>query len=157
MRNLYIILISTAFILLSGCSSTPQQYDASETAPSHDRAQIVKTALSQVGRPYRYGGNSPGAGFDCSGLVYYSHRSAGIDVPRSSKLQLRQIRRVRYSEIKPGDLLFYKISNKPSHVGIYIGNGKFVHAPSSGKRVAIDRMDSQYWRKRLYSTGTFLH
>jgi cell wall-associated NlpC family hydrolase len=157
MRRLYIILISTAFLLLGGCSSTPSQYGASATAPSRDRAQVVQTALNQVGRPYRYGGNTPGSGFDCSGLVYYSHQSAGIAVPRSSKLQLRQIRRVRYSEIKPGDLLFYKISNKPSHVAIYIGNGKFVHAPSSGKKVAIDHIESQYWRKRLYSTGTFLH
>ncbi len=157
MRYLHIILISTAFLLLGGCSSTTRQNNASETARSHDRAQIVQSALKQVGRPYRYGGNTPGSGFDCSGLVYYSHQSAGIDVPRSSKLQLRNTRRVRYSEIKPGDLLFYKINNKPSHVGIYIGNGKFVHAPSSGKEVSIDHMDSQFWRQRLYSTGTFLH
>jgi cell wall-associated NlpC family hydrolase len=157
MRFLNIILISTFFLLLSACSSTAQKNHVNKTASSPDRSKVVKTALNQVGRPYRYGGNSPNRGFDCSGLVHFSHKSAGIDVPRSTKLQLRQLHRVRYSEIKPGDLLFYKINNKPSHVGIYIGNGKFVHAPSSGKRVAIDRMDSQYWRKRLYSTGTYLH
>jgi len=157
MRYLHIILISTAFLLLSACSSTPQKNYANKSASSPDRSKVVKTALNQVGRPYRYGGNSPSRGFDCSGLVYFSHKSAGINVPRSTKLQLRQLRRVRYSEIKPGDLLFYKINNRPSHVGIYIGNGKFVHAPSSGKRVAIDHMDSQYWRKRLYSTGTYLY
>jgi cell wall-associated NlpC family hydrolase len=157
MRFIQTILVSTALVLLSACANTPPQYTPDHTPQSHNRAKVVKTALNQVGKPYHYGGSSPGSGFDCSGLVYFSHQSAGINVPRSSRLQLRKVRRVNYNSIKPGDLLFYKINNKPSHVGIYIGDGKFVHAPSSGKRVSVDHIDAQYWRKRLYSTGSFLY
>lgn len=156
MRSILNILAFVPFLLLlSACSSAPQKH--SSTTQSHDRSIVVNTALQQIGRPYHYGGSNPASGFDCSGLVYYSYQAAGIEVPRTSGLQLRESRRVSGLWLQPGDLLFYKIRNKPSHVGIYIGNGKFVHAPSSGKKVEIGHMESDYWRKRLYSTGAFLN
>lgn len=63
---------------------------------------------------------------------------------------------IRRSQIRPGDLLFYRIQGNPRHVGIYIGNNKFIHAPSSGKRVKIEDMNSDYWRTRLYATGSYI-
>jgi cell wall-associated NlpC family hydrolase len=154
MRSILNILIFSAFLLLAACGSAPQKQ---AQFPSHDRKIVVNTALQQIGKPYRYGGSNPNSGFDCSGLVYYSYKAAGIEVPRTSGLQLRESRRVNGLWLQPGDLLFYKTSNKPSHVGIYIGNGKFIHAPSSGKKVQIGNMESKYWRNRLYSTGSFLN
>jgi cell wall-associated NlpC family hydrolase len=101
-----------------------------------------------VGKPYRYGGASP-SGFDCSGLVHFSYRQAGVAVPRSTEDQLRAAKPVRGS-MQRGDLLFFdQEGKKKSHVGIYLGNGKFVHAPSSGKRVRTDTLDSRYWKKHL--------
>jgi len=102
-----------------------------------------------VGKPYRFGGSSPKAGFDCSGLVHFSYRQAGVAVPRTTDDQLRASTPVRGS-MRRGDLLFFdQEGKKKSHVGIYLGNGRFVHAPSSGKRVRTDTLDSKYWKKHL--------
>ena len=153
--NLNILVFAPFLLLLSACSSVPQKYSSAPQTP--DRSIVVNTALQQIGKPYHYGGSNPATGFDCSGLVYYSYQAAGIEVPRTSGQQLRESRRVNGLWLQPGDLLFYKTSNKPSHVGIYIGDGKFVHAPSSGNKVEISNMESKYWRNRLYSTGSFLY
>lgn len=103
-----------------------------------------------VGKPYRFGGASPSAGFDCSGLVQFSFQQAGIVLPRTTAAQLRASSPVRGSSLRRGDLLFFdQEGKKKSHVGIYLGEGKFVHAPSSGKRVRTDSLDSPYWRKHL--------
>jgi cell wall-associated NlpC family hydrolase len=102
-----------------------------------------------VGRPYRYGGSTP-AGFDCSGLVQFSYRQAGVSIPRSTDDQLRATSRIRMSALRRGDLLFFdEEGKKKSHVGIYLGDGRFVHAPSSGKHVRTDRLDAAYWKKHL--------
>ena len=104
------------------------------------------------GKPYRYGGASP-SGFDCSGLVLYSYRQAGVTVPRETDEQRRASRPVRVSSLRRGDLIFFdQDGRKNSHVGIYLGDGFFVHAPSSGKRVRSDRLDSPYWRRHLSET-----
>lgn len=102
-----------------------------------------------VGKPYRYGGSSP-AGFDCSGLIQYSYRQAGVSVPHNTG-QLRSASRpVKRAELRRGDLLYFDQEGKKyGHVGIYIGDGKFIHAPSSGKSVRSDRIDSPYWKKHL--------
>lgn len=132
---------------LAGCSSTPSVPSASA---AHKGAAI---AQSMAGSPYRYGGASP-RGFDCSGLVYYSYRKAGIPVPRTTREQYRDSERIALSDIHRGDLLFFRLSSRGiSHVGIYTGNGKFIHAPSSGKRVSYARLDDPYWKKRLLSAG----
>ena len=103
-----------------------------------------------VGRPYRYGGSSPSSGFDCSGLVQYSYKQVGIALPRSTDRQRSASHLVKVAELRRGDLLLFdQDGKKNSHVGIYLGAGKFVHAPSSGKEVRSDRLDSPYWRKHL--------
>ena len=132
---------------LSGCSSTP-------SAPSGNAAQQgAAIAQSMAGSPYRYGGATP-RGFDCSGLVYYAYRKAGISVPRTTQAQYRRSQRIALADIHRGDLLFFKLASRGvSHVGIYTGNGKFIHAPSSGKRVAYAQLENPYWQQRLLAAG----
>jgi murein DD-endopeptidase len=132
---------------LAACSSAPvarvdSDRVAAERAASH--------ALKMLGKPYRYGGMTPASGFDCSGLVQFSFRQAGVPVPRSTELQLRASAPVRGAQLRRGDLLFFdQDGKKKSHVAIYVGDGRFVHAPSSGKQVRADRLDSPYWKRHL--------
>jgi len=116
----------------------------------------VRTAVSMIGAPYRYGGASP-SGFDCSGLVVYSYARAGRPGLPHSAAELERITRpVSLSELEPGDLLFFQLSRKKtSHVGIYVGERSFVHAPSSGKRVERVRFDHVYWSQHLGRAGRF--
>jgi cell wall-associated NlpC family hydrolase len=142
--------------LVTACSSAPvassKRVEAAPAAP--ERAASV--ALKMVGKRYRMGGESPSTGFDCSGLVQFSYRQAGLSVPRSTEQQLRVSRAVKRSELRRGDLLFFDQENKKhSHVGIYLGDGRFVHAPSSGKQVRIDRLDSRYWQAHLSALRRF--
>lgn len=131
--------------IVAGCASNPS---APVTDPaSADRA--AGSALKMVGKPYRYGGSTP-AGFDCSGLVQYSYKLAGVSLPRSTDDLLRTSTPLRGQHLRRGDLLFFdQEGKKKSHVGIYLGDGRFVHAPSSGKVVRTDRLDSPYWKKHL--------
>ena len=102
-----------------------------------------------IGKPYRYGGNSP-AGFDCSGLVQYSYSRAGLPVPRTTGSQRQSGIAIDSQSLRAGDLVFFDQEGlKSSHVGIYIGNGSFVHAPSSGKQVRADRLDAKYWQEHF--------
>ena len=121
----------------------------SETAA--DRA--ATHAIEMLGKPYHYGGATPSAGFDCSGLVQFSFRQAGVSVPHNTEKQRLASRPVRLAELRRGDLVFFdQEGKKHSHVGIYLGAGKFVHAPSSGKHVRSDRLDSPFWKKHLSDT-----
>lgn len=147
---------------LSGCTtvaSPPPGFDESGVSPQHTAKpqtaaqRGLAIARSMVGAPYRYGGADP-RGFDCSGLVYYSYGKAGVEIARTTTGQYRQSRRVPLSRLRPGDLLFFTISReKPSHVGIYAGNGAFIHAPSSGKSVGYASLKNDYWRSRLVASG----
>ena len=131
---------------LAGCAGAPASSGASSSAAA-DRA--AGHAQKMVGKPYRYGGATP-AGFDCSGLVLYSYKQAGVSVPRSTEHLRKQAHVIKASELKRGDLLFFdQEGKKNSHVGIYLGDGTFVHAPSSGKSVRSDRLDNPYWKKHL--------
>jgi cell wall-associated NlpC family hydrolase len=108
-------------------------------------------ALAFVGVPYVRGGASPERGFDCSGLIVYVYRSAlGIALPRRVADLRRVGRSVRLRELAPGDLLFYNTRHRPySHVGIYVGDGRFVHAPRPGARVRVEEIGKWYWRARF--------
>ncbi|MEM1263592.1 MAG: NlpC/P60 family protein [Pseudomonadota bacterium] len=106
----------------------------------------VSTALAQIGRPYLYGGHDPSTGFDCSGLVWFAYRSAGVATPRTTAQLWQQLAPVSRGDLRPGDLLFFNINGKPNHVGLYVGDEQFVHAPSSGKSVTLARLDSPYYR-----------
>jgi murein DD-endopeptidase len=142
MRGVFAIFLG---FIVAGCASSPA---VPVTDPgSADRA--ASSALRMVGKPYRYGGSTP-AGFDCSGLVQYSYKQAGVTLPRATDSQLRASQPLRGQHLRRGDLLFFdQEGKKKSHVGIYLGDGRFVHAPSSGKAVRTDRLDSPYWKRHL--------
>ena len=111
--------------------------------------RIVQSGLNLTGVPYVFGGTSPG-GFDCSGFVRYVFSGSGIALPRTADAQFEAGEPVSLSRLQPGDLVFYTTyAEGPSHNGIYIGDGKFVHA-SSSRGVVVDRMDSGYWKARYY-------
>lgn len=147
-----VFLIGLLFFAVAGCAGAPQP---AGSQPSEQRSGSVgeRAALQAaqlVGKPYRYGGTSPSTGFDCSGLVQYSYAQAGRKLPRSTDDQRVAAQRIRVSELRRGDLVFFdQEGKKSSHVGIYVGNGEFVHAPSSGKRVRRDRLDAPYWSKHI--------
>lgn len=142
-----------AFALnLSACGSSAK-YKGSAS-----NQVVIKAAKKMLGVKYRYGGTSPKRGFDCSGLVQYSHKAAGINLPRTTGQQYKASRWIARKYLQAGDLVFFKttLSRAVSHVGIYLGNNKFIHAPSSGKRVKISSMKERYWRKRFTGAGRVL-
>lgn len=111
------------------------------------RLEVVAQALAMTGQPYRAGGSAPG-GFDCSGLVAYAYHQAGFRLPRRAIEQAQEARRLPPQALAPGDLLFFRINGQVSHVGIYMGEGRMVHAPSSGKTVRVDVIGADYWAPR---------
>jgi murein DD-endopeptidase len=118
-------------------------------------AQALDVAREMLGTPYRYGGTDL-RGFDCSGLVRFAFYQSGIELPRTSREIFRISQRIDPQKIEPGDLVFFAISaNKITHVGIYAGQNRFIHSPSSGKGVSYARMDNPYWQKRLVGAGRF--
>ena len=116
------------------------------------RSQVATTAMQMVGAPYQYGGFTP-KGFDCSGLVYYSYRKAGLTIPRSSGEQFKAANPVDLDDVRPGDLLFFAKRRSVDHVAIYLGKNQFVHAPSTGKRVSVARMSDPYYRDHFVAAG----
>ena len=106
--------------------------------------RVALTARRMVGIPYHYGGNDP-RGFDCSGLVFYAYREAGVLVARTSREQLRASQPLDVDQALPGDLVFFRTSKRASHVGIYLGGQRFIHAPSTGRAVVIERLDDEYY------------
>jgi len=116
------------------------------------RAQtLLKGALALLGTPYRWGGTSPEAGFDCSGLVGYVFRTAlGIELPRVSRDMARDGEKVERAALAPGDLVFFSRRGKRvDHVGIYVGDGRFLHAPRTGRDVTVSELDTGYWSHKF--------
>lgn len=152
--------------LFGGCASRSiipvedLSHPASESTRIHYKKPVIETtgarmaaiALGMVGTPYRWGGTSP-KGFDCSGLVFYSYGQLGVRVPRTSADQRRTAKRVGVTRLQKGDLVFFDMLWKTGHVGIFIGNGQFVHAPSSGKHVRVSSLSTGYFASRLHSAG----
>lgn len=124
----------------------PQSASTTTPAPK----TLASTALKFLGVKYRYGGDAPGEGFDCSGLVAYAaEKSLGLKLPRTASSQAQEGVSVTRNELRRGDLVFFNtLGRKFSHVGIYLGNDKFVHAPRSGASIRVESMDIAYWRKR---------
>ncbi len=110
---------------------------------------VLMRAISLVGTPYRYGGNTPEGGFDCSGLVNYVYRDMlDLRLPRTSRdLAAYQGPRIEPQELATADLVFFGSGGNVTHVGIYVGEGRFVHAPSTGGTVRLDHLDGSYWRR----------
>ncbi len=111
---------------------------------------LASTALNFLGTKYKYGGETPYTGFDCSGLVTYAaEKSLGLKLPRTSAEIAREGKTIKKSELKKGDLVFFNtLGRRYSHVGIYLGNKQFVHAPRAGAVVRVENMDISYWKKR---------
>ncbi len=130
--------------------SPPPARDWSTTKPNDPIAanDVLIRAIGLVGTPYRYGGNTPESGFDCSGLVNYVFRDMlDLRLPRTSReLAAMQGPRIAPNRLAPADLVFFGQKGEVSHVGIYVGEGRFVHAPSSGGTVRLDHLDGAYWR-----------
>ena len=144
------LFLSLSLLLLGACASGPSPRAGHAPAPDSAAAnEVLIRAIGLVGTPYRYGGASPEGGFDCSGLVQFVFRdSAGLRLPRSTReLVAMPAPAVDRRELQPGDLLLFSPGGgKPSHIGIYVGEGRFVHAPSSGGTVRLDLLDTAYWR-----------
>ena len=110
-------------------------------------AGAARHALKQVGVPYVWGGNTP-KGFDCSGLIQYSYARVGMEFPRVTVTQRKASRQVSRASLRPGDLVFFHIDGKRySHIGIYVGERRFVHAPRTGKYVSTASLDNPYWQR----------
>ncbi|MDE2249531.1 MAG: C40 family peptidase [Xanthomonadaceae bacterium] len=151
--------------LLAACASSPPRREATyktsrsalaelpARAPSAASAatanDVLMRAIGLIGTPYKWGGNTPQSGFDCSGLVDYIYRTAAdILLPHSSRemaaMDTREVKRM--SDLASGDLVFFGNRGSISHVGVYVGKGRFVHAPNSGGTVRLDDIDGPYWR-----------
>ncbi len=157
-----LLALLAALALLGGCGRdqvrpTP---GAAATAPVRDWPLVQPTdpasanavlmrAISLVGTPYRYGGNTPEGGFDCSGLVNYVFRDMlDLRLPRTSReLAAYQGPKIEPRQLAAADLVFFGSGAQVSHVGIYVGEGRFVHAPSTGGTVRLDHLDGSYWRR----------
>ncbi|QGZ61313.1 C40 family peptidase [Paraburkholderia acidisoli] len=112
---------------------------------------VVVGALNMIGVRYRWGGNTPDSGLDCSGFVRYVFQDTlGMSLPRRAEEMSRVGEKVSMSNLKPGDLVFFNTMRRSfSHVGIYIGDNKFVHSPSTGSTIRVDDLDDNYWEKRF--------
>jgi cell wall-associated NlpC family hydrolase len=143
--------IALAALTLAGCSSAPEIPGPTTVRASNDTAaKAVVYAKEMLGRPYRSAGDSPAEGFDCSGLVKYSYARVGIAMPRDTQSQRRTSMLISMRGWREGDLLFFDQDGKrTSHVGMYLGKGRFIHAPSSGGKVRIDSVDAEFWKKHF--------
>jgi cell wall-associated NlpC family hydrolase len=114
-------------------------------------SELVIQAMGLLGVPYKRGGISEEKGFDCSGFVRHMfEKSVGLVLPRRAEDQAKVTEEINRSELKPGDLVFFNTMKRTfSHVGIYVGDGKFIHAPRPGKSVRVDDMREAYWQKRF--------
>ncbi len=143
-------LPTTMLAVLTACGGNfPVEAEDSITSPGRQAATI---ALEQVGVPYRYGGATPG-GFDCSGLVQYAYSRAGVSVPRTTGQLWSVAKPVSQRDLEAGDLLFFRIDGKMSHVGLYLGERRFVHAPQSGRSVSVASLDAPFYRSALIRAG----
>lgn len=155
--------------LLSACASrtpppapvvrAPVVFGPSQ-AFSHAAEDVLFRALGLVGTPYRWGGNTPDSGFDCSGLIGFVYRdAAGISLPRSTReLIVMQAPNVGKEGLQTGDLIFFATNggSQVSHAGIYVGEGRFVHAPATGGTVKLDSLSKAYWQKAYLSAKRVL-
>jgi cell wall-associated NlpC family hydrolase len=160
-----LLIALSAALLLTACAdrqpvepvavvSTPAQH------PSGAAEDVLFTALGLVGTPYRYGGNTPESGFDCSGLIGYVYRgAAGLVLPRTTREMINiGGASVRRDALQAGDLLFFATSGgrRVSHAAIYVGEGRFVHAPSTGGTVRLDSLSDRYWQQHYLSAKRLL-
>jgi cell wall-associated NlpC family hydrolase len=157
---------TTLLLALAGCShtalqpaATQQAARASDSAPEiaarltlEQANDVTLYAISLVGTPYRYGGNTPASGFDCSGLIGHVYRAnAGVAAPRTVAALVDWGQAVPAQSLRSGDLVVFTQNGVSSHAGIYVGEGRFVHAPSTGGEVRLDVLTAKHWARQQIS------
>ena len=163
----YRLLIALIPAILAACSSTPPAPGARLVAATFSNEQMASPAAREVGMVslmllktgYQFGGKNPAAGLDCSGLVTYVYREAAdMRLAPNAAMLAREGREVAVDQMRTGDLVFFNTLGRPfSHVGIYLGNGEFIHAPSSRGQVRIEKLTTQYWSQRFEMARTLLN
>ena len=153
-----LVLSCLILLLVTACSTVPNNPPVAVIASPQTNIDnsnatlgdvIVQSAKLQLGVPYKFGGHSPSEGFDCSGLAMYSYRINGISIPRKTTDQFKLGKHITRTELNSGDLLFFRTMGRSvSHVGIYLGNDLFIHAPSSRKNIQIETLNKPYYKKR---------
>ncbi len=153
------VCVLTALIAAGGCASKsptpPGAHPAIKTQArqpaSKKAAAIIRTAQAMLGIQYKWGGDSPYEGFDCSGFTWFVFHQNGITLPRVSWQQFGVGESVQYNELRPGDLIFHKVEKKGKtlHVGVVTNRGTFIHAPSSGKQVMESTLSNAYWKEHF--------
>jgi len=147
MKNKFLIFL---FFFLISCVSL-------KSVQGEIREKIVRIAKNLIEKKYSYGKQDIYYGFDCSGFTQYVYKEAGIKIPRTSLKQYEDSKKISFNDLNHGDLVFFKInSNKPDHVGIYIGDNYFIHSPSEGKKIKKDSFNNDYWKKCFYAAGTYI-
>jgi cell wall-associated NlpC family hydrolase len=163
-----ISVLLASLLLATVAHATPPVLDDPATQATHDRgllarigevgievgakaSELVSNAMDSLGVPYRRGGSSFETGFDCSGFVRTLYeQTAGLLLPRSAAQQAAATEKIDRSDLQPGDLVFFNTMRRTfSHVGIYVGEGKFIHAPKPGAKVRVEDMGASYWKKRF--------
>lgn len=140
---------------------SPEEYPlalARRYGAAYLREEVARTAVSFVGVPYLWGGTSAAEGFDCSGLTMAVYQLIGLDLPRSSQQQFETGTPVERDMLRKGDLVFFstKDSQKVSHVGLYIGDGRFVHAPGQGKKISLESLSTPYYTARYAGARSYI-
>jgi cell wall-associated NlpC family hydrolase len=162
-RRCGIALLAVLAALASGCATPPREAPRTFEAPEPRVGRVsvspgealAHSALALLGAPYRFGGSTP-QGFDCSGLVFYLHERTGVIVPRTAHSQRHAARPVTPDALAPGDLVFFRMSGrKVDHVGVYVGQRRFVHAPRRARPVSLESLDDPFYRSRFISAGRF--
>ncbi|HLF11618.1 MAG TPA: C40 family peptidase [Gammaproteobacteria bacterium] len=155
-------LLLAAAAFAAGCAGTAPQPSGRRNAVVGADGEIslgdavAEIAMGMVGTPYRYGGTDPRQGFDCSGLVFYTYTQAGYRVPRTSQELFRAARKIALGDAGAGDVMFFQDQEKLSHVGIYLGDGLFIHAPATGQTVTVASIDAPYYQRNLVAVGRLL-
>jgi hypothetical protein len=148
-----VLALLPASLLFAACAMTsraPPSVDTPVMVVPAAGERIATRVLDFIGAPYRYGGNGPDA-FDCSGLVRYVFAEMGVALPRTSEAQFAATQPVAREALLPGDLLFFRIPE--AHIGIFVGDGRFVHAPSSGRAVGVARLDEPWFTRAFVGGG----
>lgn len=153
-RNIKVLALLALLLLGLGLGGCAPAHIGPEPLPSLSqdaRNPVVAAARSLTGTPYKWGGESPQTGFDCSGLTWWTYRQVGVDLPRISYDQFEVGRPVGRRDIRPGDLVFFQLhrGRKNMHVGIATDLDSFIHSPSNGGRVREEPFDTPYWREHF--------
>ncbi len=159
MKTRRILAMFSLAALLGGCASELRRPEPGPRAgsgpalPAHIGDEIALRAMAQLGKAYRYGGADL-EGFDCSGLVYFIHQELGLSAPRTAQQQFNAATPIQRDLLVPGDLVFFRFSGaRISHVGIYAGSGRFVHAPQTGRNIELKSLDDAYYAKHFAGAG----